>query len=75
MVWGDNPGWVNRRKGYGAVNRLYCFVVIRGTYGVHPSSNCGCSQQHFPLTTGLILVFGWPSQYVVDGGLGLGREL
>ena len=75
MVWGDNPGWVNGRKGYGAVNWLYCFAVIRGTDGVHSGSNYGCSQQLFPLTTRLVLVVGWASLYVVDGRPGLGREL
>ena len=34
-----------------------------------------CSQQLFPLTTRLVLVVGWASQYVVDDRLGLGREL
>ena len=75
MVWGDNPRRVNGRKGYGAVNRPYCFAVIRGTYGVHPGSNCGYSQQLFPLTTELVLIVGWASQYVIDGGSGLGQEL
>ena len=72
---GDNPERVNGRKGYGAVNRLYCFAVIHGTDGILPSSNYGCSQQLLPLMTGLVLVVGWASQYVVDGGLGLEREL
>ena len=75
MVWGDNPGRVNGRKGYGAVNRLYCFVVIRGTDGVHSGSNCGCLWQFFSLKIGLILVIGWASQYVINGRPGLGREL
>ena len=55
-------------EGYGAVNRLYCFAIIWGTDGFHPGSNCGCSQQLFPLMTELVLVFGWASQYVIDGG-------
>ena len=55
-------------KGYGAVNRLYCFAIIWSTDGFHPGSNCGCSQQLFPLMTELVLVFGWASQYVIDGG-------
>ena len=75
MVWGDNLRRVNGGKGYGAVNRLYCFVIIRGTDGVHSGPNCGCLQQLFPLTTGLVLVVGWACQYVIDGKLGLGREL
>ena len=75
MVWGDNLGQVNGRKEYGAVNRLYCFVVIRGTYGIHLGSNYGCSQQLFSLMIRLVQVVGWASQYVVDGGPGLGREL
>ena len=75
MVWCDNPKRVNGRKGYGAVNRLYCFAVIHGTDGAHPGSNCGCSQQLFPLATELVLVVGWASQYVIDGRPGLGREL
>ena len=72
MVWSDNPKRVHGRKGYGAVNRMYCFAVIWGTDGVYPSLNCGCSQQLFPLTNGLILVVSWASQYVVDGRSGLG---
>ena len=75
MVWGDNPGQLNVRKGYGAFNRLYYFVVIQGTDGVHPGSNCGCLQQLFPLMTRLVLVVGWASQFVINGGPGLGREL
>ena len=53
MVWGDNPGQVNRRKGYGAVNWLYCCAVIRGTDGVYPGSNYGYSHKLFPLMTRL----------------------
>ena len=75
MVWSDDPEWVNGRKGYGAINRLYCFVVIRGIDGVHPGSNCGCSNELFPLMLGLIPVISWAAQYVIDGGPGLGREL
>ena len=75
MVWSDNPGRVNGRKGYGAVNRLYRYVVIQGTDGVHPDSNYGRSQQLFPLTIRLILVIGWAPQYVIDGGPGLEQEL
>ena len=75
MVCGDNPGRVDVRKGYGAINRLYRFAVIQGTDGVHQGSNGGCSQQLFPLTTGLIVIIGWASQYVIHGGPGLGREL
>ena len=75
MVWGENLGRVNGRKGYEAVNRLYCFAVIRGTDGVHSGSNCGCSQQLFPLTTRLVLVIGLASQYVVDGRPGLRQKL
>ena len=71
MVWSDNPGRVNERKGYGAVNWLYRFAIIRGTDSVHPGSNRGCSQQLFPLAIGLVLVVGWAAQYVVDGGPGL----
>ena len=70
MVWSDNPGQVNGRKGYGVVNRLYRSAVIRGIDGVHRGSNCDCSQQ-----LGLILVIGWATQYVIDGGLGFGQEL
>ena len=54
MVWSDDPGRVNERKGYGVVNRLYCYAVVRGIDGVHPGSNCGLSQQLSPLTLGLI---------------------
>ena len=75
MVWSENPGQVNGGKGYGVVNRLYCSAIIRGTDGVHPGSSCGCSQQLFPLTIGLILVIGGAAQYVIDGGPRLGREL
>ena len=38
-------------------------------------TNCGCLQQLFPLTLGMILVIGWAAQYVIDGGPGLGQEL
>ena len=75
MVWSDDNGRVNGRKGYGAVNRLHCFAVIWGTDGVHPGSNYGCLQQLFPLTLRLILVIDWAAQYVIDGGPGLEQEL
>ena len=75
MVWSDDPGRVNGRKGYRAVNQLYCSAVIWGTDGVNPGSNCGCSQQLFPLTLGLVLIINWAAQYVIDGGPGLGWEL
>ena len=75
MVWGDNPGRVNERKGYGAINRLCCFVVIWGTDGVHSGSNYGCLWQFLSLTIGLILVVGWASQYVINCRLGLGWKL
>ena len=35
----DNPGWVYKRKGYGAVNRLNCCAALRGTDGVYPGSD------------------------------------
>ena len=75
MVWSDNPGRVNGRKGNGAVNWLYRSAVIRGTNGVNLGSNRGCSEQLFPLTIGLVFVIGWTNQYAVDGGPGLRREL
>ena len=75
MMWSDDPIWVNKRKEYGAVKRRYCSALVRGTDGVHPGSSCGCSQQLFPLTLGLILVNGWVAQYVIEGGSGFEWEL
>ena len=75
MVWSDDPRRVYGRKGYGAVKQSYCSATVQGTDGVHPGSNCGHSQQLFPLTLGLILVIGWAAQYVIDSGSGFGQEL
>ena len=39
VMRGNDPGRVNKGKGYRAVNRLNCYDVLSGTGGVHPDSD------------------------------------
>ena len=68
MMWGDDPGRVNGRKGYGAVNRLYYCTAVRGTDGVYPGSDCGNSEHLSSLPLRLVLIIARATQYIVDGG-------
>ena len=64
---GNDPGRVNRGKGYRAANRLNCCNVLSGADGVNPGSDRGRSEHFSPLLFGLILAIGWSPQYNVDG--------
>ena len=67
VMRGNDPGRVNRGKGYKAVNRLNCCDVLSGADGVHPGFDRGCSEHFSPLLFGLILATGRSPQYKVDG--------
>ena len=45
MVRSNDPGRVNRGKGYRVVNWLDCFDAIWDVDDIHSGSGCGCSQQ------------------------------
>ena len=36
VMRGDDPGRVDRGKGYRVVNRLNCYDVLSGADGIHP---------------------------------------
>ena len=75
MVWCNDPRWVNRGKGYRAVNWLDCSVAIWDVDGIHPSSGYGHSQQSLLLAFRLILVINRATQYVVYSGPRFRHEL
>ena len=64
---GNDPGRVNRGKGYRAVNRLSCSGVLPGANGVYPGSDRSRSEHFSPLLFILILAIGRSPQYKVDG--------
>ena len=55
IMEGNDPGRVNKGKGYRAVNRLSCSGVLQGADGVYPGSDRGCPEHFSPLLFGLIL--------------------
>ena len=75
MVRSNDPGRVNRGKGYRVANWLDCFTSIWDMDGVHPDPGYGCSQQHPLLALRLILVVNRATQYVVYGGPRFRRKL
>ena len=56
MVRCNDPGRVNRGKGYRVVNRLDFSTAIWDVDGIHPGSGCGRLQQPPLLALKLILV-------------------
>ena len=68
MVWSNDPGWVNRGKGYRAINWLDYSATIWDVDGVHPGPGCGRSQQPPLLAFRLILIVNQATQYVVYDG-------
>ena len=64
----NDPGRVNRGKGYRAVNWLDYSVAIWDVNGVHLGLGYNCSQQPPLLALRLILVVNRAAQYVVYGG-------
>ena len=64
---GNDPGRVNRGKGYRAVNRLSCRGVLPGADGVYPDSDRSRPEPFSPLLFGLILAIDRSPQYKVDG--------
>ena len=75
MVWSNDPGRVNRGKGYRVVNRLDCPATIWGVDGVYPGTDGGCAQQPLLLVLRLILIVSRAAQYVVYSGARFRREL
>ena len=74
MVQCNDPGRVNKGKGYRAVNRLDCSTAIWDVDGIHPGLGCGRSQQPPLLALRLILVFNRAARYIVYGGPRFKRE-
>ena len=70
IMRGNDPGRVNRGKGYRAINRLSCSGVLLGGDGVYPGSNRSRPEHFSPILFGLILAIGRSPQYKVDGWLG-----
>ena len=75
VVRSNDPGRVNKGRGYRAVNQLDCFAAIWDMDGVHPGPGCGRSQQPPLLALRLILIFNRAAQYVVYGGPRFRRKL
>ena len=70
VMRGNDPGRVNRGKGYRAVNRLSCCSVLPGANGVYLGSNLGRPDYFSHLLFGPILAICRSPQYKVDGWLG-----
>ena len=47
VMRGNDPGRVNRGKGYRAINRLNCCDVLSGADGVHLGSDLGRLEHFF----------------------------
>ena len=67
VMRGNDPGRVNRGKGYRAVNRLSCSGVLPVADGVYPSYDRSRPEHFSPLLFRLILAIGRSPQYKVDG--------
>ena len=67
MVWSNDPGQVNRGKGYKVVNWLDCPDAIWDVDGAYPGPNCGYTQQHLLLVLRLILIVNRAAKSVVYG--------
>ena len=67
VMRGNDPGRVNRGKGYRAINRLSCNDVLPGADDVYPGSDRSRPKNFSPLLFGLILAIGRSPQYKVDG--------
>ena len=75
MVWSNDPGRVNRGKGYRVVNWLGCPAAVWDVDGVYPGLDCGCTQQPLLLVLRLILIVSRVAWYVVYGGPRFRQEL
>ena len=64
----NDPGQVNKGKGYRVVNWPDCSAAIYDFDGVHLGSGYGRSQQPPLLVLRLILIINRAAQYVVYGG-------
>ena len=56
VMRGNDPGRVNRGKGYRVIDRLNFCDVLSGADGVHCGSDRGRQELFSPLLFGLILV-------------------
>ena len=74
-MWSNDPGRVNKGKGYKAVNWLDCSAAVWGVDGFYSSPEGGCEQQPLHLALRLILIVSRAAQYIVDGGQRNRQEL
>ena len=75
MVWNNDPGLVNRGKGYRVIDRLDYSTVVWGVDGVYPGPDGGCAQQPLLLPFRLILIVSRAAYYIDDGGPRFRQEL
>ena len=75
MVWSNDPGQINKGKGYRTVDRLDYFADVWGMDGVYLGPYGACVQQPFLLALRLILIVNRTAQYVVDGEPRFSQEL
>ena len=68
MVWNNDPGRVNRGKGYGVVDRLDHSIADSSMDRVYPGQDSDCLQHALLLALRLILIVSRATQYIVDGG-------
>ena len=68
MVWSNDPGQVNKGKGYKVVNWLDWPAAIWDVDGAYPGLDCGYTQQPLLLVLRLILIFNRAAKYVVYSG-------
>ena len=75
VVGSNDPGRVNRRKGYRVVNWLDFPAVVWDVDVVYTGPDCGYKQQPLLLVLRLIPIVNRVTQYVVYGGLRFRQEL
>ena len=75
MVWNNDPGRVNREKGYGAVDRLDRYVANWIVDRVYLGPDGGCVQHALLLALRLILIVSRAALYIIDGRPRLSWEL
>ena len=75
MVWSNDPGHVNRGKGYRVVNWLDCPTAFWGVDVVYPIPDGDFSQQPLLLALRPLLIVSQATQYVVYGWPRFRREL
>ena len=71
IMGGDDPCWVYRRKGYGAIDWLNHCTALWDTDGIYSGPDCGRAEHFLSLVFILVLIIDWASQYEFYGGSGL----